>query len=571
MKLLLNFNGKRSLCILLCLAMCLTVIGCRKKINQPASSDSPSSNEISSVESEKTDSSDVCSDLSGLPVTSSGSRSDISDIYDNILAEDNGKTAVEEKTPYVAPASQKYRKPIVVTEVVKKNEKNYIEYLGKPYLNYGVQVTFDRIHGMTAAQREQFFQKATEIGFKTVIVAVKWNELEPSEGKYNLYKVSELLKFADKYDVNLEILWFGDNVCGSVGNAPPYVINDNKRFPRTGKLLDYSNKELLKVEKAAISQMMNYIYDNDRNHRVTAVQILNEPNYSDVYTAQRDAYLNALDELGMAVKESPYRVVTRVNFVISGEFLSEKYTHPEEVFNLKGIDMVGVDLYTKSLEEFIAYAKRFSSGGLSENVTHFAEAPGNMYNYPKQVLTAFAFNSGYDVYELKCYGATDSDTGIFRVGFDKWEIRDGEKRTQYRWTRGEYVAESVTSDIINLNKMINCIREQIATCPRDQFAMIFRQQQNKISNTKITFQTNEERMGNRVGAAFLANDGYYYFFTPAKEGTFIFNDKIVNASASVGSFVNGIWNEKSVVKVAGKNEIRVKTGNVYRIPADRVQ
>ena len=78
-------------------------------------------------------------------------------------------------------------------------------------------------------------------------------------------------------------------------------------------------------------------------------------------------------------------------------------------------------------------------------------------------------------------------------------------------------------------------------------------------------------MGNRVGAAFLANDGYYYFFTPAKEGTFIFDGKTVNASASVGSFVNGIWKEKSGVKVAGKIEIRVKTGNVYRIPADRVQ
>ena len=52
---------------------------------------------------------------------------------------------------------------------------------------------------------------------------------------------------------------------------------------------------------------------------------------------------------------------------------------------------------------------------------------------------------------------------------------------------------------------------------------------------------------------------------------FIFDGKTVNASASVGSFVNGIWKEKSVVKVAGQNEIRVKTGNVYRIPADRVQ
>ena len=552
----------------MCAILCMSTIGCRKEGSaSTTSSDNPTKSEVpsSEVETVNSTSSDdsASSDLPAYEPISQPQSSDDSSSNDFQIA--------ETKVPYAAPAPIKYREPITVSQVVKKNGKSYVEYLGRPYLNYGVQISLDRTEGMTPAQREEFFQKASEIGFRTVIVAVKWYELEPEEGKYNLYKVSELLKFADKYNVNLEILWFGDNVCGSDGNSPDYVKNDAKRFPRKSKYFDYSNKELLRVEKAAITQLMNYIYDNDKNRRVTAVQVLNEPNYSDCYIAQKEAYLNALDELGMAFKNSPYRVVTRVNFVISDEFLSEEYKHPEEVFNLNGIDMVGVDLYTKDLEEFVGFANRFSTGGLSENVTHFAEGPGHMYNYPKQVLTAFMFNSGYDVYELKCYGATDVDAGIFRAGLDKWEMRDGTKRTQYQWVRGQYVAESTTSDIINLNKMINCIREQIATCPRDQFSMIFRQQTNKLCDTKITFITNEECMANRVGAIFLAEDGYYYFFTPAKQGTFVFEGKTVNGSASVGSFVNGEWKETSVVQVTNNNKIEIKTGKVYRIPADRVQ
>ena len=568
MNFLLKSKNKRILCGLMCVILCMSTIGCRKEGNaSTTSSDNPTKSEVPSSEVEtvnSTSSDDSAS--SDLPAYEPNAQPQSLDDSSN-----NDFQIAETKVPYVAPAPIKYREPITVSQVVKKNGKSYVEYLGRPYLNYGVQISLDRTEGMTPAQREEFFQKASEIGFRTVIVAVKWYELEPEEGKYNLYKVSELLKFADKYNVNLEILWFGDNVCGSDGNSPDYVKNDAKRFPRKSRYFDYSNKELLRVEKAAITQLMNYIYDNDKNRRVTAVQVLNEPNYSDCYTAQKEAYLNALDEFGMAVKNSPYRVVTRVNFVISDEFLSEEYKHPEEVFNLNGIDMVGVDLYTKELESFRSFAKRFSMGELSENVTHFAEGPGHMYNYPKQVLTAFMFNSGYDVYELKCYGATDVDAGIFRAGLDKWEMRDGTKRTQYQWVRGQYVAESTTSDIINLNKMINCIREQIATCPRDQFSMIFRQQTNKLCDTKITFITNEECMANRVGAIFLAEDGYYYFFTPAKQGTFVFEGKTVNGSASVGSFVNGEWKETSVVQVTNNNKIEIKTGKVYRIPADRVQ
>lgn len=578
MKLLLKPDRKKLLCVLLCTVLVISAVGCKKESETSSSvggSSVPSGSSEPGTSSDNADSSQDSTNSSSdsfvsdnrMVYTPSDSNVD-SDYYDDGYAD-----VAQEEKPYVAPAPDKKREPITVTQIVKKDGKSYVEYLGKPYLQYGVQITYGRTEGMTEKMKEEFFQKSVELGFETVIVAVRWNELEPEEGKYNLYELSLLLKFAEKYKVNLELLWFGDNVCGSTIYSPDYVRNDLKRFPMLDNFPDYRNKEWLRVEKAALTQMMNYIYDNDVNRRVTAVQILNEPNFGTIYESeQKEAYLNALDELGLTVKNSAYRVVTRVNLVINNTFLTAECKHQGDVLNLKGIDMVGQDVYTEAIEEYRAYAERFTTGDMAENVGHFAEGPGNMHVYPKQVLTAFMFNSGYDVYELKCYGATDSDTGIFRVGtVDAWETRDGTKRTQYRWTRGEYVAESVTADIVNLNRMINGIREQIATCPMNQFSMIFRQQTNKLCGNSITFLTAEQRVANRVGAVFLAADGYYYFFTPAGTGTYRFEDKTISGAASVGSFVNGKWKETETVKITNGNEIKVQTGKVYRISSDEIK
>lgn len=538
---------KRIICIILCLVLlCSAVVGCKKdtpdtdsQVSEPVSSDMTVSDN------------DTADDLS--------SDSEVEDT----------NSEVSSNTPWINPAPERSRKQEIVSRIVNNGDKYYVEYLGKPYLNYGVQLS-RREQIKTDAMWEEFYAKSKELEFENVIVKLNWNEIEPEKDKYNMYRLQEILDLAEKYDFRVELLWFGVNVCGAMGSVPDYIKNDKETYPMYEKTQfpDYSNKKLLDREKKVLSKVMDYLYDNDKNRRVTMVQVLNEPNFSGAYN--QESFYEYTNQLGLVVKNSPYSVVTRVNLVIEDSYLKTTNTIPEKLLNLAGIDMVGPDVYTKDLEYYKSFTDRFSTGTMATNVMHFAEAPGQMENYPKQVLYAFANNSGYDVYELKSFGNVDFDFGIFRSDAINWVYRDGTKKAQFQWTRGQYIAESKTTDIIELNKMINRVRTQIASCPMNQFKMIFRRQSDTIGDQKITFVTYEERTANRVGAIFLAADGYYYFFTPAKEGYFLFDGKTVSGTASVGGFENGTWKQTATVQVTDGNRINVNVGNVYRIAATQV-
>ena len=567
-----TFNHKQAVCLLLSLVMIFTVAGCTKtKENDSKPNSSTSSLESSSSENVSSD------DLSSENSYSSDVNS-IADIFDSVSSTvsqyeeyTSGNTSSSSDNPkktviWVNPAPDKQRKQIVVSKVVNDKDKYYIEHNGKPYLQYGIQAVHSRTSDVTEAGFEELFVKTKELNFRTILLQVKWKDIEPEEGKYNLYEIQRIIKYADKYGLNVELLWFGDNVCGSNGCAPDYVANDRKRFPFKGSVFDYSSKELLDRESKALIQIMNYLYDNDTNRRVAAIQLLNEANMSDVLTAQHDAFLSFMNKLGLTVKNSAYSIVTRVNLVINESYLNtEQHTWPEDILALEGIDAVGPDVYTEWITDYGAYAKRFSTGGMATNPAHIAEGPGHMYVYPKQVLYSFACNAGYDVYELRLDGNQDTDCGIYRASATEWIARDGTRKTQYRWTPGEYIAESKTDDIAVLNKMIGGVAEQIASCHMNHFTMIFRSQTNLLVDQNITFAANEKRTANRIGAIFLAKDGYYYFFTPAEEGYFRFENKTVTGTASIGSFENGEWKESGTVAATEGNVISVSKGYVYRI------
>lgn len=547
---------KRAVSLVLCfLLICTALVGCRKG----GGNDTDGSLE-SSIATGTTSSDNDSSDDRQSSSTDSFAE------YD-----DTDDKAVIDTAKWINPVPERRREQKVVSKVVNSGDKYYVEYLGKPYLNYGVQLSIRTEHITTEEMHEEFYAKTAEIGFKRAIVRLPWRFIEPEKDKYNMYELQYIIDMAEKYDLLIELLWYGVNVCGGMGHSPDYITGDKETYPmyNNTQFPDYSNKKLLEREKKVLGKVMDYLYDNDKNCRVAMVQVLNEPNFSGGY--DQESFYEYTNQLGLVVKNSPYSVATRVNLVINDSYLETTNTVPEKLLALDGIDMVGPDVYTTDLEYYKKFTDRFSMGTMATNVMHFAEAPGQMENYPKQVLYAFANNSGYDVYELKSFGNVDFDFGIFRASITDWIYRDGTKKAQHQWTRGKYVPESKTTDIIELNKMINRIDEQIARCPMNQFKMIFRRQSDTIGDQKITFVTAEERTANRIGAIFLAEDGYYYFFTPAKEGYFEFDGKTLSGVASVGGFVNGQWKQAGTAAVTNGNRINVSVGNVYRISATQLK
>lgn len=438
--------------------------------------------------------------------------------------------------------------------------------MGTPYLQYGVQITPNRTGNMTEAQQEEFYQKAREVGFEKVAVAVRWCEIEPWENAYNLYSVEKIITCAEKYDLDVEILWFGSNVCGSRRNSPSYVLNNSERFPVINSNFDYTNTELLNRESKAIGVMMNFIYDTDTNCRVSMVQIENEPNFKNAQTEQRAAFLNYLDTLGLAVKNSPYKVLTRVNLVINDSYLETENTLPEEILALDGIDMVGPDVYTNSAHYYNQFIERFSGGTMSDNIMHFAEAPGQVDTYLKLVMNALSKHSGYFAYELKSYGNANFDLGIFRKDDDEWTCRDGSQSTAFEWNPDYLIPESVTDDIIKLNAMISAIDEQLILCG-DNIATVSKGASTEIAGVTFGFATDTERTQNHIAMVLLC-DGYYYLFTPDANATFTLGAG-TDTTASVGAFVDGIWKETDSVQISD-GTFDVTGGNVYRIAKSHI-
>ena len=429
-------------------------------------------------------------------------------------------------------------------------------------MQYGVQIVPDRAPDITEEGKKMYYQKARELGFDKVAVAVTWCNIEPWENAYNLYSVEKIIEYADEYNLDLEILWFGSNVCGSTFSSPNYVRSNPKRFPMINNNLDFSNEELLEREVKAIKVLMDYIYDNDTERRVSMIQIENEPNFQNAQNEQRTHFLNYLNTLGLSVKNSPYKVLTRVNLVINDSYLDFENTLPEEILSLEGIDIVGPDVYTNSWTYYKKFIERFSANSMSDNIMHFAEAPGQVNTYIKLVIKALANHSGYYTYELKTSENTSFDLGIFRKDNDEWIKRDGTGTTAFEWVPNIQIPECVTDDIILLNNMISAISEQLILCG-ENISAIDNANGSSICGYNFTFNTDVPQEQNHISMV-LKHEDYFYLFTPASTGSFTLELEALNAS--IGSFADGEWIESGTQKIEN-GVLNVIGGNVYRIRA----
>jgi beta-galactosidase GanA len=118
----------------------------------------------------------------------------------------------------------------------------------------------------------------------TVLAAVSWALLEPSEGKFDYSLVDGLIREARVHNLRLVLLWFGSWKNTWSSYAPDWVKRDFERFPRvqlrngsgTERLtpLSQANRE---ADARAFAALMRRIREVDGNfHTVILVQVENE-------------------------------------------------------------------------------------------------------------------------------------------------------------------------------------------------------------------------------------------------------------------------------------------------------
>lgn len=126
-----------------------------------------------------------------------------------------------------------------VSSIFTKNGRTYIEHNGEPYLMYGIQMRLDwqyadKMTGETPdwAWIEENFKKAVEDGFKSVAIPVYWSMLETgNHGIRSTEYLEKMYEYIYKYDLTVQWLWFGTNVCGlGRGTMPWYIYGGDSKY-----------------------------------------------------------------------------------------------------------------------------------------------------------------------------------------------------------------------------------------------------------------------------------------------------------------------------------------------------
>ena len=152
---------------------------------------------------------------------------------------------------------------------------------GKPFLMLGGQ-----IHNSSAWPSElpQVFKSMEALHANTVEAPVYWEQMEPTEGKFDFSLVDAILQGAREHKLRVVLLWFGTWKNGQMHYAPEWVKTDTKRFPRMIRpdgeptdVLSANFPATMEADKAAFVALMHHLKETDVDaHTVLTVQVENE-------------------------------------------------------------------------------------------------------------------------------------------------------------------------------------------------------------------------------------------------------------------------------------------------------
>jgi len=432
--------------------------------------------------------------------------------------------------------------PRTVSRIVTNDQgKTYLEVEGKPFLYNCVQSWFP-----PEADYEIYMQKTAEVNYKVFCFWLLWAQLEPEEGVFDWSSIDRVIDLANKYDLRLDLLWGGSSFCGAMDPrfVPSWLMerDDLKVKNPYGQPvltpqgdvgfwphMDYSNPEVFEIEKRMVAALMEHLHAYDTNNRVIFFQVENEVNLpgrvgSHEWSKLHDMelVLDYCNRIGQVVKDSPYKIATRMNW--SGQVLFE------EAYGLEFIDCQGADIYTDDIEvvrKFIRQNRGFAY--IAEN---------SAYRNSSSLITAALGAGGfYHIYRLD-YDHVWKKPGVWD---DNWGYlkREG----------------AVTYDILALNAALNKVAPWITTAPADNFLEF----NTEESQPKWDYDATKEFKGASIGfrnsgstvdgepVGLVLEKGGAFYLIADKNARFSFGREPVTCESG------GLNEEGNWVKMHGKN------------------
>ena len=153
---------------------------------------------------------------------------------------------------------------------------------GKPFLILGGEL--HNSSSSSLAYMKTLWPVLVEKKLNTVLAAVPWESIEPTEGKFDFTLVDGLLQEARQNQMRLVFLWFGSWKNGVSSYPPMWVKTDPKRFPlvkdKSGKTLNVLSTfgTATRVADAkAFAALLRHLREVDgQAHTVLMMQVENE-------------------------------------------------------------------------------------------------------------------------------------------------------------------------------------------------------------------------------------------------------------------------------------------------------
>ena len=84
----------------------------------------------------------------------------------------------------------------------------------------------------TYEELERLFEEAAKLGVTSVQIPVEWKDIEVKEDEWDFSYLHAVLTFANKYNLKMELLWFGTNMVGDSHSytIPDYILKDGKTY-----------------------------------------------------------------------------------------------------------------------------------------------------------------------------------------------------------------------------------------------------------------------------------------------------------------------------------------------------
>jgi Domain of unknown function (DUF5597)/Beta-galactosidase len=168
-----------------------------------------------------------------------------------------------------------------IPAIVQKHGRYALIVDGEPYLMLGVQANNS---SAWPAYLDRVWPAAETLRANTVELPIYWEQLEPTQGKFDFSVVDLILKQGWEHHVHLVLLWFGTWKNGSSHYTPEWIKLNQEKFPflrnEKGETVDSPSPfsdAFLEADKKAFRALMRHLKQADPQKTVLLVQVENEP------------------------------------------------------------------------------------------------------------------------------------------------------------------------------------------------------------------------------------------------------------------------------------------------------